>query len=81
MRMMTALPSFRGKAQNRRLSLSILLSYIIGLGPSLPLFFEFKTEEMTECPEENKLLSLLNNKNSTDEKCFDAYVPWLKVTL
>ena len=42
--MMTALPSSNSQMHKKRLYLYIFLSYIIGLGANVPLFFAYRTE-------------------------------------
>ena len=44
MRMMTALPSSNSQVHKKRLYLYVFLSYLIGLGANLPLFFAYRTE-------------------------------------
>ena len=66
--MMTSLQSPRGPVKTKRLLYHVLLSYLIGLGINLPLFFAYKTGE-TPCP-----------PGLIGSKCYDTYQPWLKVS-
>ena len=42
--MMTALPSSNRKFHQKKLHIYVFLSYLIGLGANLPLFFAYRTE-------------------------------------
>ena len=71
--MMSALPTTRESVQKRKMLVYVALSYIIGLGICIPIFFQNKTQISNDCH------SLFNVKNVSDVDCYDPYGPWLEV--